>query len=335
MIWNKVDIQTLLAIGLATLDESGNLLDANTGFMRLIQNQRQALFGTDVGHFFIQPNFATIVGMPADVNGEIFNGLLTLGDYFGLSRTLHAIIWREPSAIRVFVEYDVEGMERLSETISDLNRDYAKAQHDLAQTNMKLKQLIVELGQREEQIQQLAFYDTLTHLPNRHLLNERLSQYLAVSKRTTCYNALIFLDLDNFKSLNDAHGHMAGDLLLIEAADRLRKCVRETDTVARFGGDEFVVFLNGLAKDEAKSTSNAKIVAETILATLSEPYFLAIMREGKPDTVIEHRCTASIGIVMFSGHHLGAEAILRLADAAMYQAKNAGKNQIRFYAFGQ
>jgi diguanylate cyclase (GGDEF)-like protein/PAS domain S-box-containing protein len=191
---------------------------------------------------------------------------------------------------------------------------------------------ITERKQTEDQVRQLAFYDPLTQLPNRRLLNDRLSQTMAASKRSVRYSALMFLDLDNFKPLNDTHGHVVGDLLLIEVADRLKNCVREMDTVARFGGDEFVVILSDLNADKAESTSQAKTVAEKIRNTLSEPYLLTIKHEGKVDGTVKHHCTASIGVVMFINHEASQDDILKWADAAMYQAKEAGRNLIRFYA---
>ena len=190
---------------------------------------------------------------------------------------------------------------------------------------------ISERKRMEEQVHQLAFYDALTKLPNRRLLNDRLNQTMAASKRSGCYGALMFLDLDNFKPLNDTHGHVVGDLLLIEVADRLKSCVREMDTVARFGGDEFVVMLGDLTADKAESTSQAEIVAEKIRISLSEPYLLTMKREGKADTTIEHHCTASIGVALFIGHEASQDNILKWADAAMYQAKEAGRNLIMFY----
>jgi len=190
---------------------------------------------------------------------------------------------------------------------------------------------ITERKQMQDQVKQLAFYDTLTNLPNRRLLNDRLAQAMAASSRSGCYGALIFLDLDKFKPLNDTHGHAVGDLLLSEAGDRLTGCVRETDTVARFGGDEFVVILRDLTPDKATSISQARIVAEKIRSALSEPYRLPIRHEGQSDDVIEHRCTASIGVSMFINHEASQDDILKWADKAMYHAKEAGRNSIWFY----
>jgi diguanylate cyclase (GGDEF)-like protein/PAS domain S-box-containing protein len=183
----------------------------------------------------------------------------------------------------------------------------------------------------EDQVRQLAFCDTLTQLPNRRMLNDRLAQSLALTKRSGLFGAVLFLDLDNFKPLNDQHGHAAGDLLLVEAARRLSSAVREVDTVARLGGDEFVVILNGLNLSLETSVKEATAVAEKIRALLAQPYLLNIERDGKPASAVEHRCTASIGVVLFDDQQLGQNEILKRGDVAMYQAKEAGRNQVRVY----
>jgi diguanylate cyclase (GGDEF)-like protein len=190
---------------------------------------------------------------------------------------------------------------------------------------------ITERKQMEYQVRQLAFHDPLTKLPNRRLITDRLIQTIAANKRSGCYGALMFLDLDNFKPINDTHGHASGDLLLIEAANRLKCCVREMDTVGRIGGDEFVVMLINLNEDRAEAISQAWIVAEKIRIRLSEPYLLTIKHEGKADTIVEHHCTASIGLALFSKYEANQDDILKWADKAMYQAKDAGRNLIRFY----
>lgn len=189
---------------------------------------------------------------------------------------------------------------------------------------------VTERKHHEEQIRRMAFYDALTKLPNRRMLNDRLIQMLATSKRSGIYGALMFLDLDNFKPLNDLHGHSVGDLLLVEVANRLRKCVREMDTVARFGGDEFVVMLSELGEDKAAASSLALIVTEKILAKLAEPYVLTITHEGKADVIVTHHCTASIGMVIFNGAAVSQEDVMKCADDAMYEAKASGRNTIKF-----
>ena len=190
---------------------------------------------------------------------------------------------------------------------------------------------ITERKQAEEQIRNLAFYDALTQLPNRRLLDDRLGTIMAASKRSGRYGALMFLDLDNFKPLNDTHGHGVGDLLLIEAARRITGCVREMDTVARFGGDEFVVMLGELDTDKTESAMQASSVAEKIRVILAEPYALKFQREGGAEATIEHHCTSSIGVALFINHEASPEDILKWADIAMYQAKEGGRNQVRFF----
>jgi diguanylate cyclase (GGDEF)-like protein/PAS domain S-box-containing protein len=190
---------------------------------------------------------------------------------------------------------------------------------------------ITERKQMEDQIRQLAFHDTLTALPNRRLLNDRLRQAMAASERSACYGALFFLDLDNFKLLNDTRGHEVGDLLLIEAAGRLKGCVREMDTVARFGGDEFVVMVTELSVDKPESAAQADIIARKISAELAKPYVFHVRHEGAAGTTIEHCCTASIGVVLFGKDDAGQDDILKWADTAMYQAKESGSGLIRYY----
>lgn len=190
---------------------------------------------------------------------------------------------------------------------------------------------ITERRRLQDEVRQLAFHDTVTRLPNRRLLCDRLSQAIAASTRSACYGALMFLDLDNFKSLNDTHGHDVGDLLLIEVADRLRTCVREVDTVARFGGDEFVVVLSELAIDRAESLAQASVIAEKLRLALAQPYRLGAGPAGALAKVVEHRCTACIGVVLFNSQSTSQEEIFRCADAAMYQAKKAGPNLVRFF----
>lgn len=192
---------------------------------------------------------------------------------------------------------------------------------------------ITERKQMEDQIRKLAFYDALTNLPNRRLLNDRLSQAMAANKRNKYYGALIFLDLDNFKPLNDRYGHPAGDLLLFQAGHRLKSCMRDMDTVARFGGDEFVIILAELNENKALSKLQATIVAEKIRATLSEPYLLAVNNNNDEESeyTVEHCCTASIGVVLFIGHEASLDNVMKWADTAMYEAKEAGRNQVRFY----
>lgn len=191
---------------------------------------------------------------------------------------------------------------------------------------------ISERKKAEEQIHNLAFYDTLTKLPNRRLLLDRLGLARSVSKRSGRYAALMFIDLDNFKPLNDTHGHDVGDLLLVEVAHRIGGCVREADTVARFGGDEFIVMLVELSGDKDASALQVGAVAEKICAVLAEPYVLTVPQEGGLEpSIIEHRCTASIGVVLFINHETSQDDLIRWADMAMYRAKEMGRNRVHFF----
>jgi len=184
---------------------------------------------------------------------------------------------------------------------------------------------ISERKMMEEKVHHLAFYDALTQLPNRRLLHERLKNALSVSKRNGLYHALIFLDLDNFKPLNDANGHTLGDLLLIEVAKRLKASVREVDTVARFGGDEFVVIVTDLSRDKTEAADKTMGVATKIHQALTQPYILPL---DVDDLELEHHCTASIGVILFLDHEGSADELIKWADNAMYQAKAKGRNQI-------
>jgi diguanylate cyclase (GGDEF)-like protein/PAS domain S-box-containing protein len=181
---------------------------------------------------------------------------------------------------------------------------------------------ITERKISEQKIHQLAFYDVLTGLPNRRLLLDRLNQAFAISQRNARYGALMFLDLDHFKALNDSKGHDVGDLLLIEVAQRLQRCVRDGDSVARLGGDEFVVVLEMLSGNAKEAVAQAEQVGEKIRDALNLPFQLK---------QYSHQTTPSIGIVLFKNHDENIDNLLKYADIAMYQAKSAGRNAIRFY----
>ena len=185
----------------------------------------------------------------------------------------------------------------------------------------------------EDQLYQLAFYDPVTQLPNRRLLLERLSHALAGSARSRHQGAIMFIDLDNFKRLNDTLGHDVGDRLLNEVAQRLLSSVRFGDTVARLGGDEFVVMLEELEEDGLVAAQVEK-VAEKILAALDHTYRLEGNAGFKRSKTVEYHCTASIGVTLFGAHMENVDELLKQADLAMYQAKESGRNAIRFFDRG-
>ncbi|WP_305965570.1 putative bifunctional diguanylate cyclase/phosphodiesterase [Marinobacter salsuginis] len=176
--------------------------------------------------------------------------------------------------------------------------------------------------QSESEIEKLAFYDSLTGLPNRRLLQDRLAQALTGSTRDHNHGALVFLDLDNFKNINDSAGHVTGDELLKQVGQRLQRTVRQWDTVARLGGDEFVLILKGFPADAASAAARVEKVCEKVRDALNEPYDL---------NGIDYTGTPSIGVTLFFDHDTSLEELLGQADMAMFRAKDDGRNCIRFY----
>lgn len=181
---------------------------------------------------------------------------------------------------------------------------------------------VTEQESTRAEIYRLAFHDALTTLPNRRLLHERLERALISSARSGCRGALLFIDLDRFKVLNDTHGHDKGDLLLQQVAQRLVSCVREADTVARLGGDEFVVLLESLSPHPHEAAAQAETVGRKMQAALNLPYALGDL---------ESQITPSIGLTLFFGQDTPVDELLKEADQAMYQSKAAGRNTLRFY----
>lgn len=179
-----------------------------------------------------------------------------------------------------------------------------------------------ERKRAEEKIHELAFFDQLTGLPNRTLLRDRLQQAMAASSRSGSYGALLFIDLDNFKTLNDTLGHDMGDMLLKQVAQRLTLCVREGDTVARLGGDDFVVVLAGLSQSDEDAAGTIETIAGTILSTLHQRHQLGD---------VAHQSSASIGATLFRGDAASIDDLMKQADLAMYKSKAAGRNLIRFF----
>lgn len=186
---------------------------------------------------------------------------------------------------------------------------------------------VTERHRTEEHMRVLAWHDALTQLPNRRLFVDHLALALSASERSGHYGAVLFFDLDNFKPLNDTHGHAMGDLLLIEVARRLLQNIRSSDTAARFGGDEFVVLLTDLAAEKDLAMSQAAQRGEVIRQALGQPYYLSGAQGGTSQEVTHH-CSATGGIAMFCGSDVPAEVLIERADTAMYQAKEAGRNRV-------
>lgn len=282
---------------------------------------QEAMVVTDANNRILQVNraFTEVTGYSADEAVGQTPSLLKSGYhdasfYQELWNTLqanghwHGEIWNRRKNGEIYPEWL---------TISAVRNDKGEVTHYVA--------AFLDITQRkeaEEQIQFLAFYDPLTHLPNRRLLAERLDKALIASKRRREYAAVLFIDLDNFKTLNDTMGHDIGDQLLRQVALRLRDAVRSSDTVARLGGDEFVILLEDLSENLHEAISQIEHIGRAILASLGQPYHFGDLA---------HHCTASIGVIPFRNGGETVEHLLKSADMAMYKAKEAGKNSLRFF----
>ncbi|AYH43284.1 PAS domain S-box protein [Azoarcus sp. DN11] len=287
--------------GIVLTTATGEIMDVNEAFCRITGYSREEVLGRN-------PRILKSEQHDETFYAALWQRLAEKGHWQGE-------IWNRRKSGEIYPE---------QKTITVVRDEHGRVQHYVA-----LGSDITERKNMEEQIRQLAFYDALTNLPNRRLFHDRMRQTLAACRRTGRQAALLFVDLDNFKPLNDTHGHDVGDLLLVEVAGRLQKCVREVDTVARFGGDEFVVMLGDLQADHVESRRQAERVAQKILARVSEPYVLTVEHAGQPARTVRHHCSASIGVAMFLDTEGSEELILKRADAAMYQAKEAGRGAIR------
>jgi diguanylate cyclase (GGDEF)-like protein/PAS domain S-box-containing protein len=286
---------------IAVLDLQGKRLYNSPSYTRLFKNTEQ-MVGTD--------SFSDVHPDDCELVKQVFNETVRSGTGLNIE-------------YRFMLE---NGNVRHMESHSTLIRNSLGE----ASRVLVISHDITERKQIEEKIRNLAYFDTLTQLPNRRMLDDRMNQAMSSSKRNGHYCALMFLDLDNFKPLNDLYGHRTGDSLLIEVAHRISSCVREVDTVARFGGDEFVIMLGELDSEPESSTEKTKTIAEKIRSVISKPYVLSVRGNGNKEIKFEHQCTASIGVVMFQDHEHTPESLLNRADIAMYQAKEEGRNMVSF-----
>jgi diguanylate cyclase (GGDEF)-like protein/PAS domain S-box-containing protein len=288
---------------LMTTDPSGIITDVNRQMELLTSCTRDELIGAPFKNYFTDPGRAEDAIKLALVKKKVTNYELTARDREGKETVV---------SYNATTFYD---RERRLQGVFAAARD------------------ITERKLAEKKILDLALHDALTHLPNRLLLVERLGLTMAANRRKVCYSALMFMDLDNFKPINDNYGHFVGDLLLIEVARRIKSCLRAVDLVSRFGGDEFVVILSEVGTNDVDSKAQSNKVAEKLRALLDEPYVLSFQPAGRSPITVEHHCTASIGVVVFKDQEGSQDDILKWADAAMYQAKEAGGNLIRYHAF--
>jgi diguanylate cyclase (GGDEF)-like protein/PAS domain S-box-containing protein len=305
-----------------------NLQASELHLKAIVENEPECIKVVDAQGLLLQMNPAGLAMVEADSEDQVV-GQPVLGVIAPEHRAAFAAMHQRVIAGESMqLEFEVQGLKggrRWLETHAVPMQEHGHTVHLAVTRDITVRK------QMQDQVRQLAFYDSLTTLANRRLFNDRLDQALLAGKRAGGYCALLFLDLDNFKPLNDTYGHEAGDLLLVEAAARMKACVRAVDTVARFGGDEFVVLLSELAPDRTTSTAEAAMVAEKIHSALGQPYQLRLPGHGDaaPQTAVHH-CTASIGVAIIDAGQVTAEEAMRRADKAMYDAKAHGRDQVWF-----
>ena len=289
-----------VAQGIVYQDRDGHITAANPAAQRILGltlDQLQGRVSTDPSWRAVHEDGGAFPGEQHPAMLALRSGRPIHGVVMGIAAPGRSLVWISVDASPLFDDGAVSGVYAIFEDITE--------RRDL-----------------EEQVRQRAFFDPLTRLPNRHLLNDRIAQALATCRRGGLFGALLVLDLDNFKQLNETLGHGMGDQLLVQVAQRLKDCMREADSVARLGGDEFLVLLKGLATQERDASAQAWDISLKVLQALNKPYDLGTQR---------HSCTASIGVVLFKDRENGVNDLLRMADVAMYQAKAAGGNTARFY----
>lgn len=280
--------------GMIVTDEKGVILRVNSAFTEITGFTASDIVGKN-------PRLRSSGRHGAAFYDEMWTKLKSTGTWKGE-------IWNRRKSGEIYPE---------SVTITAVTGDDATVTHYVATMHD-----ITTRKAAEEQIQNLAFFDPLTQLPNRRLLQDRMQQARLASARNKSHGALLFIDLDKFKTLNDTMGHDMGDLLLQQVAQRLLSCVREADTVARLGGDEFVVLLEDLSENRHDAIAQAAGIGEKILTALNQTYHLGTH---------EHHSTPSIGATLFSGQSDTVEELIKQADLAMYHVKAAGRNALRFF----
>ncbi|MDP2404565.1 MAG: EAL domain-containing protein, partial [Methylotenera sp.] len=306
----------LVSIAIERKQAENNIQIAATTF-----DSQESLMVTDINRMILRVNqsFSNITGYSAE---EVIGQPSSIFRSGRQDENFYKVMWDNINRNGVW-QGEIWNRRKNGEIYPGfLSISAVKNEQGLVTNYVSILSDITESKAAAEEIQSLAFYDPLTGLPNRRLLLDRLNQALVVSTRSGKGGALLFLDLDHFKTLNDTLGHDIGDKLLQEVANRLLTCVREGDTVARLGGDEFVVMLEDLSENSIEAATQVEHIGHKILTTLNQPYQLDIH---------EHHSTPSIGIALFSDHGATQEELLKHADIAMYQAKKAGRNTLRFF----
>lgn len=280
--------------GIMVTDASGKILRVNRAFTELTGYSAEEVIGQT-------PALLNSGRHPPEFFADMWRQLSETGAWYGE-------IWDRRKNGEIFPKWQTISAVR---GVDEHTTHYVAAFSDISENKTA-----------EDEIKHLAFYDPLTQLPNRRLLLDRLQHAMAASMRSRRYGALLFIDLDNFKNLNDTFGHDKGDLLLQQVAIRLKNCMRDGDTVARLGGDEFVLILEDLSENPSEAATRTEMVSEKILEALNAPYLLIDH---------EYHSTPSIGATLYCGNDFGIDDLLKQADLAMYQAKAAGRNAMRFF----
>jgi len=316
----------------------------NVGFAKDISERKRA---QDALHAVSERlNLATRAAGVGIWDFDVVQNILTWDDQmfalYGISRDQFSgayAAWREglhpddmhrgdleiQSALRGEKDFDTEFRVCWPDGSIRSIRAVATVQHDSSGQPIRMVGTnwdITVHKQAEQEIHELAFFDTLTGLPNRRLLMDRIRQALPLSARSNQFGALLFLDLDRFKTINDTLGHDHGDLLLVEVSKRLLLCVRKVDTVARLGGDEFVILIEEICTHATEASQKVAVIAEKIRLALAAPYQF---------NDYTYHSSPSIGVCLYHGDDESAESLLKHADMAMYQAKDAGRNAVRFF----
>jgi diguanylate cyclase (GGDEF)-like protein/PAS domain S-box-containing protein len=302
-------IFSIMAEGLVVQQSDGRIIDANPAAEEILGLSRDEM----LGRASIDPRWRSIHEDGTPFPGESHPAMVTL---------------RTGQALRnqiMGVEDPRRGLRWISINSTPISGHTAGSTDAAVATTFTD---ITERRQLEDQVVQLALHDPLTGLPNRRLLDDHVRQAMASGGPGGARSALLLIDLDDFKVVNDRFGHEVGDQLLIEVAQRMRACIRAGETVARFGGDEFVVVVGDLEGDQAATMRCSGAVAERIRHALSQPYQLDIAVDAGGR--VEHRSTASIGVALFGGEPSPPAEVLKLADAAMYVAKRGGGNRVCF-----
>jgi len=336
VVWSNGEIHHIKAVAQVFRDENGKALrmlgtnidvterkqaENDLRIAAIAFESQEGMIVTDADSIIIQVNkaFTTITGYSAEEVIGKNPSMLSSGQHDAL---FYIAMWKDINATNYWEgqiwnkrkDGDVYPEKLTITAVKDSNGNISNYVATLTDITLSTE--------AEQEIEELAYYDPLTHLPNRRLMIDRIKHAMAASTRSSNEGALLFLDLDHFKDINDTLGHDIGDLLLQQVAERLTSCLRENDTVSRFGGDEFVVLLEGLSSKPMEAAAQAEDIANKILSSINLPYQL-----------INHHynSSASIGISLFDDHKYGVDELLKQADIALYQAKDDGRNTLRFF----